>query len=113
MNDLGNYLRFYIGCNTSQGILLGIRKDILFIQSEQASFQEYSINDVGNTLFLYLRELRDLTPEQRKQLIEEGIVIGRPYGYTFTSQAFLYLCSLSIDLFGLINAGYAKDLQQI
>jgi hypothetical protein len=113
LNELGKYLRFYIGCNTSEGILLGIRKDILFIQSDQASIEEHSINEVGNILFLHLQELSDLTPEQKKQLIKEGLVIGRPYGYTFTSQAFLYLFSLSVDLFGLINAGYAKDLKQM
>ena len=94
-------------------MLLGIRKDILFIQSDQDSIEEHSIKDVGNTLFLCLRQLSDLTSEQSKQLIKEGIVIGRPHGYTFTSRAFLYLFSLSVDLFGLINAGYAKDLKTI
>lgn len=113
MNELGKYLRFYIGCNTSQGIFLGIKTDILFIQADRESIVEHRIKDVGNTLFLYLSHLSDLTTEQSKQLIKEGLVIGRPHGYTFTNHAFLYLLSLSVDLFGLINAGYAKDLKTI
>ena len=111
MNELGKYLHFYIGCNTNKGLFLGIKKDILFIQMHQNSIEEYNIKDVGNTLFLYLQQLSDLTTEQSKQLIKDGLVIGRPHGYTFTNHSFLYLLSLSVDLFGLIKAGYAKDLK--
>jgi hypothetical protein len=51
------------------------------------------------------KQLGDLTDEQSKQLIiiKEGLAIGRPHGYTFTSYGILYLLSLSVDLFGLIN----------
>ncbi len=111
MNELGKYLHFYIGCNTNKGLFLGIRKDILFIQTHQNLIEEHDIKDIGNTLFLYLQHLSDLTTEQSKQLIKVGLVIGRPHGYTFTNHAFLYLLSLSVDLFGLIKAGYAKDLK--
>lgn len=111
MNQVGKYLHLYIGCNTNKGIFLGIRKNILFIQSEDESTEEYDIEDLGSTLFLYLKQLSDLTGEQSKQLIKEGLVIGRPHGYTFTNYGFLYLLSLSVDLFGLINAGYARDMK--
>lgn len=110
MNQLGKYLHLYIGCNTNKGIFIGIRKDTLFIQTEQESIEEYDIQNIGSTVFLYLKQLRDITEEQSKQLIKEGLVIGRPHGYTFTNYGFLYLLSLSVDLFGLITAGYAKDM---
>ena len=111
MNQLGKYLHLYIGCNTNIGIFIGIREDILYIQSEEKLTEEYDIRNVGKNLFLYLRKLSDLTDEQSKQLIKEGISIGRPHGYTFSNYGFLYLLSLSVDLFGLINAGFAKDLK--
>ncbi len=111
MNKPGKYLCFYIGCNTNKGILAGIKKDLLFIETGQQSIVEYDIKELGITLFLYLNQLNDLTTEHRKQLIKEGVVIGRPHGYTFTTPAFLYLLSLGIDMFGLINAGYAMDVK--
>ena len=113
LNDLRKYLHFYIGCSTNQGLFVGIRKDILFIQTHQDSIEEYDIKALGNTLFLYLQQLSDLSMEQSKQLIENGLVIGRPHGYAFTNQAFLYLISVSVDLFGLVNAGYAKDIKSL
>ena len=113
MNQLGKYLHLYVGCNTNKGIFIGIKKDILFIQTEEKLADEYDIRNVGNTLFLHLRQLSDLTDEQSKQLIQEGLSIGRPHGYTFTNYAFLYLLSLSVDLFGLINAGFAKDIKTL
>lgn len=94
-------------------MLLGIKKHTLFIQTDPGIIEEYDIKDVGNTLFLYLIQLGDLTIEQSKQLITYGLVIGRPHGYTFTSQAFLYLLSLSVDMFGLMSAGYAKDRKSL
>jgi hypothetical protein len=113
MNQLGKCLHLYIGCNTNKGIFLGIKKDILFIQTESESVEEYDIQKVGSAVFLYLKQLGDLTDEQSKQLIKEGLAIGRPHGYTFTSYGILYLLSLSVDLFGLINAGFAKDMKRL
>ena len=86
---------------------------MLFIQTHQGSIEEYDIKALGNTLFLYLQQLSDLSMEQSKQLIENGLVIGRPHGYAFTNQAFLYLISVCVDLFGLVNAGYAKDIKSL
>lgn len=109
MKQIGKYLHLYIGCNTNKGIFLGIRKDILFIQADGGLIEEYNIQNVGSTLFLYLKQLSDLSEDESRQLIEEGFVIGRPHGYTFSNYGFVYLLSLSVDLFGLINAGFAKD----
>jgi hypothetical protein len=111
VNQLGKCLHLYLGCNTNKGKFIGIRKDILFIQTKEELMEEYNIQNLGNTLFLYLRQLSDLTDEQSNQLIKEGFSIGRPYGYTFTNNGFLYLLSLSVDLFGLINSGFAKDMK--
>ncbi|MGZ8558970.1 MAG: hypothetical protein ACXWWC_11575 [Chitinophagaceae bacterium] len=113
MNQIGKYLHLYIGCNTNKGIFIGIREDTLFIQPAEKLIEEYNIRNIGNALFLYLRQLSDLTDEQSKQLIKEGLSIGRPHGYTFTNYGFLYLLSLSVDLFGLINAGFAKDMKTL
>ena len=110
MNQLVKYLHLYIGCNTNKGIFIGIREETLFVKPEEKLTEEYDIRDVGNTLFLYLIKLSDITEEQSKQLIKEGLSIGRPHGYTFSNYSFLYLLSLRVDLFGLINAGIAKDM---
>ena len=112
MHQLSECLHLYIGCETNKGKFIGARNEILFIQSPTA-MEEYHINQVGKILFLYLRKLSDLSDAQSKQLINEGISIGRPTGYTFSNYAFLYLLSLQVDLFGLINAGLAKDIKNI
>jgi hypothetical protein len=109
MDHPGKYLIFYLGCETNKGKFIGIRYDTLFIETQEKSIQEYNIRDVGNTLFFYLRHLNNLSDDERKQLITEGLNIGRPAGYSFTNDAFVYLLSLSIDLFGLIHAGFALD----
>ena len=85
----------------------------LFIQNKEKQTEEYKIQNVGSDLLLYLRQLNDITEEQSKQLIEEGFSIGRPHGYTFSANGFLYLLSLSVDLFGLIKSGLACDITQI
>ena len=113
MNQLGNCLHLYLGCNTNKGKLIGIREDTLIIEKEGKQIEEYSTQNVGDDLFLYLRQLSDLTEEQSKQLIEEGFSIGRPHGYTFSANGFLYLLSLSVDLFGLINSGFARDIKTL
>jgi len=113
MTDLRKCLHLYLGCNTSKGKFIGIEKDTLSIQTDEKLVEEYNITSIGNTLFLYLRQLSDLTDEQSKQLINHGFSIGRPYGYTFTNNGFLYLLSLDVDIFGLINSGFARDIKTI
>ena len=113
MNDLRKCLHLYLGCNTSKGKFIGVSNDTLLIQTEEKLVEEYNIADIGNTLFLYLRQLSDLSDEQSTKLISSGFSIGRPYGYTFTNYGFLYLISLDVDLFGLINSGFARDIKTI
>lgn len=108
--QLQKYISFYLGCDTNKGRFVGIEKNVLRIETVSLQTENYDIQSVGSSLFLYLRRLNDLSDEQRKQLIQEGVVIGRPHGYTFSNSGFVYLLSLYVDLFGLINAGYAKDL---
>ena len=113
MTDLNKCLHLYLGCNTNKGKFIGITKDTLLIQPEERLVEEYNISSIGNTLYLYMRQLSDLTEEQSKQLISHGFSIGRPFGYTFTNYGFLYLISLNVDLFGLIKSGFAKDYKTI
>ena len=113
MTQLHRCLSLYLGCNTNKGKLIGIVGEVLIIQNEKSVTEEYNIKDVGKTLFLHLRQLNDLTHAQSGQLIDEGFSIGRPHGYTFSNNGFLYLLSLSVDLFGLINSGYAKDIKTL
>ncbi|HEV8506525.1 MAG TPA: hypothetical protein VGQ53_14030 [Chitinophagaceae bacterium] len=109
MSRLDKCLPLYIGCETNKGKLVGIVKDSLFIQNGEQSVTEYNKHALGQTLFLYLKKLGDITDEQSQELNKKGFNIGRPSGYTFSNEAFLFLLSLHVDLFGLINSGLAKD----
>ena len=110
MSRLQNCIPLYVGCETNKGTFIGIVKNSLFIQNGEHSITEYSKQSVGQTVFLHLKRLSDITDEQSQQLNKKGFNIGRPSGYTFSNDAFLYLLSLHVDLFGLINAGMAKGL---
>jgi len=112
MSRLEKCLPLYIGCETSKGKLVGIVKDSLFIQNGDLSITEYSKQSLGQTVFLYLKKLSDITDEQSQELNKRGFNIGRPSGYTFSNEAFLYLLSLHVDLFGLISSGVAKDINR-
>jgi hypothetical protein len=112
MHQLTKYLQLYIGCNTSKGQLVGIKNNSLFIESSNRGIiEDYDIQTVGISLFLYLRQLSDLTEEESNELIKKGFSIGRPRGYSFSAEALLFLLTSNIDLFGLINSGYAKELK--
>lgn len=112
MSLQSKYLSFYIGCKTNKGILAGACDNSLFIKTENEDIKTLEVESVGKNLFLYLRPLSDLNAEEVKTLIEKGINIGRPKGYSFSPEAFIFLLSLHIDLFGLIKMGYAKELHQ-
>jgi hypothetical protein len=84
---------------------------ILLVQNSKDEVEEYNIKD--QTVFPYLRQLSDLTEDESKKLIEDGISIGRPHGYTFSAKGFLYLLSLHVDLFGFIKADLAKDVKSL
>ena len=112
MYPLNKYLQFYIGCQTNKGRLIGIKNNSLFIESTNgASIEIFEIQTVGVSLFLWLRSLSNLTDEESKELINKGFNIGRPKGYSFSTEAFLFLLTLYVDLFGLINSGYAEELK--
>lgn len=113
MSRLEKCLPLYIGCETNKGKLVGIVKDSLFIQNGEDSIAEYSKHSIGQTIFLHLQKLSDITDEQSQELNKKGFNIGRPSGYTFSNEAFLFLLSLHVDLFGLISSGMAKDLKII
>ena len=109
---LYNCIHMYIGCETNAGKLIGIRNQDLLIQArDEPGLTEHNMQLLGNTVFLYLRQLGDLTEGESKELIKKGLAIGRPNGYTFSNDAFLYLTSLNVDLFGLIEAGYARNIR--
>jgi len=105
------YFTFYLGCKTNKGQLAGICQNLLFIQSEFKEMQVFKIENLGDGLFLYLKQMKDLNSEEMNRLIEKGINIGRPKGYSFSVDALLFLLDLKVDLFGLIKAGYAKRLE--
>ena len=107
------YLSLYVGCDTNKGKFIGILNNTLLIHTKVKPFEEYDVQLLGHTIFLYLRKLSDFTDEQSKELIKKGFSIGRPNGYTFSNYGFLYLITLSVDLFGLINSGVAKDIKML
>ena len=110
MSRLYKCLPLYIGCETNKGKLVGVVKNSLFIQNGEQTITEHSRESLGHTLFLHLKKLSDITDEQSQELNKKGFNIGRPSGYTFSNDAFLYLLSLHVDLFGLISSGMAKNL---
>jgi hypothetical protein len=110
MSRLYKCIPLYIGCETNKGKLVGVVKDSLFIQNGEQSIREYKATSLGQTVFLQLKKLSDITDEQSQELNKKGFNIGRPSGYTFSNEAFLFLLSLRVDLFGLIGSGLAEDV---
>lgn len=106
MNNIVKAIPFYLGCKTNRGKFVGMHDDMLIILDSGIK-QYYNATVLGKELFLYLKDLEDITDIESKILIEKGIVIGRPYGYTFTNLAFLYLIEIHVDLFGFIKYGWA------
>ena len=112
MTRLEKYVHFYIGCDTNKGKLIGMRQKYLIVEGE-GDIAEYEIEDLGISLFLHLQQLNELSEAQSKELINRGIAIGRPNGYTFSNEGFYYLITLNVDLFGLIKSGYAKNIHEV
>lgn len=114
MTRLEKCIHIYIGCDTNKGKLVGVRQDCLLVKDgAEGDVAEYNTQALGRSLFLYLQHLNDLTEEQSQVLIEKGFAIGRPNGYTFSNESFLYLTGLNVDLFGLIKSGYAKRIMDV
>ena len=112
MTRLEKYINFYIGCDTNKGKLIGVKQKCLIVQGEDG-ITEYDIEDLGVSLFLHLQQLNQLSEAQSKELINRGIAIGRPNGYTFSNEGFYYLITLNVDLFGMIKCGYAKNIHEV
>jgi hypothetical protein len=114
MDNLDKWIHLYIGCETNRGQLVGIVSDLLFIREPgKQTIAEYRKQVLGKSLFLYLRRIGDISEQQSIELIEKGFSIGRPRGYSFSNDAFLYLLGLYVDLFGMINSGMAKDINKV
>ena len=105
---LNNYLRLYIGAETNYGILSGINGSTCFITSKNGELIEKNVTD--GSIKLLLRKINSLTKKQSAELNEKGFSIGRPYGYTFTPEAILYLLKIHVDLFNLIERGLAIEI---
>jgi hypothetical protein len=112
MADHFQSVHLYLVCNSNKGKFIGINNNLLLIQTKENS-AEYEKTLLGKEVFLYLRKLESLTELQSKELINQGISIGRPHGYTFSNYGFLYLLSLHVDLFGLIKSGIAKEISTL
>lgn len=109
MHVLRKYVQLYIGCQTSAGKLIGVNQELLFILSPVDDLvQTFHVNSLGTTLFLHLKQLNDLNYEQSNELIKRGFNVGRPKGYAFSPEAFIFLLTLYVDLFGLTSSGFAK-----
>ena len=113
MSRLDKCLPLYIGCETNKGKLVGVVNDSMFIQNAEQTMNEFNKQLLGQSVFLYLKKLSDITDQQSQELNKKGFNIGRPSGYTFSNEAFLYLLSLHVDLFGLISSGLAKDIRTV
>lgn len=103
---------FYLGCKTNHGELIGIRENLIMTKSENGNIMEYDTEDDEFPVKMQLRKINSLSPEQSVELISKGFSIGRPTGYSFSPAAILFLLSIQVDLFGLIEMGLAIDLSK-
>jgi hypothetical protein len=104
------YLPLYLGCGTNKGKLVGINKQIVLTESENGTTTEHDL--AGTELFIkpFLKRLNNISCEESSELVKMGFSVGRPNGYSFSPNAFLFLLSLHVDLFGLIALGLAIDI---
>jgi hypothetical protein len=107
---IAQYLPFYLGCNSNKGKITGINQNCISVQSAENNIIEYDIDNADFIIKPYLRNLHSLTKDESTQLINKGMNIGRPKGYSFHPDAFLYLLTMRIDIFGLIESGLAVDV---
>jgi len=108
--EIRQWLAFYLGCRTNLGELIGIKENLVMTKSENGKILEFDANDADFPVKPILRKINSLSPDQSVELISKGFSIGRPTGYSFSPGAFLFLISLHVDLFALIEQGLAIDL---
>jgi hypothetical protein len=105
-----HYFPLYLGCHTNKGKLIGINNQIVFTQAENGTIAEHDITETGLFIKPFLKRLSNISGEESAELVKMGFSIGRPNGYSFSPNAFLFLLSLHVDLFGLIASGLAIDI---
>lgn len=113
LRNIEYYLPLYLGCHTNKGKLIGIQEHIIITQSENGSILKNNSSQEGTTIKPFLRKLSDITVSESTELIRLGFNIGRPAGYSFSPNAFMFLLSLHVDLFGLIDAGLAVEVADV
>ena len=106
------YLHLYLGCDTDIGKLTGVHEDSYLIRSPSGEMIELNFEDQPSVKLL-LRKISDLNIHESAELNRKGLSIGRPRGYSFSPEAILFLLSLRVDLFNLINEGLAIDINQL
>lgn len=106
------YLHLYLGCATDKGELTGVQEHSYFIRSRSGETLELNFEEQPSAKLL-LRKISDLSIDESAELNRRGLSIGRPRGYSFSPDAILFLLSLRIDLFNLINEGLAIDINQL
>ena len=107
----GNYFHLYIGAQTNKGTLVAANLNSCITENSAGERLESFYTD-NFPVVLYLRTLKEITEVESKELIQKGMSIGRPRGYSFSPDAFVYLLSLRIDIFGLIESRLAISVNQ-
>ena len=102
-----NYLHLYLGCETTMGKLVIVNLHSCFTETNSGELVETKFTENPFPVKLIVKKLRELTDEESRELINRGISIGRPKGYSFSPDAFLFLLSCKVDLFGLMEYGLA------
>lgn len=108
---IAQYLPFYLGCNSNQGKIMGINQNYISVQSAENKIIEYDIDNADFIIKPFLKNWRSLSTDEISELIKNGMNIGRPKGFSFSPDAFLYLLALQVDIFGLIRSGLAVDIE--
>ncbi len=103
---IDDYMHFYLGCNTNKGKLVGISEASYYIENKEG---EPIAVKKSESIKPILRNFNNLNLHESEQLNMKGISIGQRKGYSFTPEAILYLLSLRIDIFNLINKGLAIE----
>ena len=107
-----DYLHLYLGCDTNHGKLVGINGSTCFILSQNGEINQQDLNNQHQPIKPILRKFSDISINESTELNKKGISIGQRKGFSFTPDALLYLLTLRIDLFNLIEEGLAIDLNQ-
>lgn len=106
-----NYFHFYIGVETNFGRLVSAGMNSCTIQKPRGEIVEAPYAD-DFSVRLHLRTLNDLSRDESAELIRKGMSIGRPRGYSFSPEAFVYLLFCRVDLFGLIENKLAIKMNE-